>query len=169
MSSRRSMSEILSSGAHYSAKTSWTSQVMISQALVCKIHTLCTPLVCEMRVGAAAGLPNSWPSWLWIRQLSDPLLSWSPFLHAPKAFCFFPLFFSLYQIHFSKKQNFRKVIFWILPIPMKISSWTVVLWNIMQFPMDISVMDTGKYRNWCSPAIFADLGRVAQVYKKYMF
>jgi hypothetical protein len=99
-----------------------------------------------MRVVAAVGLPNSWPSWLWIRQLSGPLLSWSPFLQAEKLFVFLSLFFSLYRIHFPKKQILRKVIFWILPIPTKILFWTVVLLNIVQFPMDISVMDTGKYR-----------------------
>jgi hypothetical protein len=52
----------------------------------------------------------------------------------------------LCQLHFSKKKNWWKVFFWMLPIPIKIYFWTVVLWNIMQFPMDISVMDTGKYR-----------------------
>jgi hypothetical protein len=108
--------------------------------------TLCvTPLVYAMWVVAAAGLLNSWPSWLWIRQRpSTPLLI--TISAASKAFCFFPLFFSLYRIHFPKKQNLRKVSFWMLPIPIKISFWTVVLWNIMQFPMDISMLDTGKYR-----------------------
>jgi hypothetical protein len=32
------------------------------------------------------------------------------------------------------------------PIPTKISFWTVVLLNIVQFPTNISVKDTGKYR-----------------------
>ena len=109
--------------------------------------TLCvTPLVCTMWVVAPAGLPNSWPSWLWIRQLSDPLLSDWPFLTLKKLVCFFHFLFSLYQIHFSKKKNWRKVIFWMLPIPTKISFWTVVILNIMQFSVDISVMDTEKYR-----------------------
>ncbi len=52
-----------------------------------------TALVCEMRVVAAAGLPNSWPSWLWIRQLSYPLLSVWPFLDAQKFFVFFTFLF----------------------------------------------------------------------------
>ena len=109
--------------------------------------TLCvTPLVCGMWVVAAAGLPNSWPSWLWIRQLSNPLLSGSPFLHVSKAFCFFPFLFNLYQIHFSKKKNWWKGFFWMLPMATKISFWTVVVLNIMQFSEDISVLDTGKYR-----------------------
>ena len=110
--------------------------------------TLCvTPLVWGMWVVAAAGIPNSWSSWLWIRQLSDPLLSVSPFLGTQKFFLFFFTFFPVCtKFPFQKKQNLRKVIFWMLPIPMKISFWTVVLWNIIQFPMDISVLDTGKYR-----------------------
>jgi hypothetical protein len=62
-----------------------------------------------------------------------------------ESFLFFSLSFLFVPIHFSKKKNWRKVFFWMLPIPIKISFWTVVLWNIMQFPMDISVMDTGKY------------------------
>ena len=109
--------------------------------------TLCvTPLVCAMWVVAAAGLPNSWTSWLWIRQLSDPLLSGSPFLHTSKAFCFFNFLFCLYQIHFSKKKNWRKVVFWMLPKITKMSFWTIVVLNIMQFSIDISVLYTGKYR-----------------------
>ena len=109
--------------------------------------TLCvTPLVYAMWVVAAAGLPNSWPSWLWIRQLSDPLLSVRPFLHPPKAFFFVHFLFSLYQIHFSKKKNWRKGIFWMLPRHAKNSFWTVLLLILIQFSLDISVMDTGKYR-----------------------
>ena len=54
-----------------------------------------------MRVDAVAGLPNSWSSWLWIRELSDPLLSVWPFLHAQKSF-FFPLSFSFYQEKLAK-------------------------------------------------------------------
>ncbi len=70
----------------------------------------------------------------------------SPFDHfcTRKIFLFFSL--SLYQFHFSKKKNWRKVIFLMLPIPTKISFWTVALLNSKQFSVDISVLDTGKYR-----------------------
>ena len=61
-------------------------------------------------------------------ELSDPLISESRFLHTPKK-----------KIHFlffvpNSEKNWRKVIVWILPSPTKISFWTVVLLNIMQFP-----------------------------------
>ncbi len=62
-----------------------------------------------------------------------------------KSFCFFHFLFCLYQIHFSKKKNLRKVVFWMLPKITKMSFWTVVVSNIMQFSMDISVMYNGKY------------------------
>ncbi len=58
----------------------------------------------------------------------------------------------------------------MLPIPMKISFWTVVLWNIMQFPMDISVLDKkpGNTGNWCSPVKYTDLHRCGRIWKEYM-
>ncbi len=66
--------------------------IMISHALVCKIHT---------------GIPNCWTFWLWIRQLSDPLLSVWPFLpwHTQKVFGFFPFLLNLYQILFWKTKT----------------------------------------------------------------
>ena len=62
-----------------------------------------------MRVGAADGLPNSWPSWLWIRRLSDPLLSVWPFLHAQKSFCFLT-FFQFAPNSLFKKEKLTKSI-----------------------------------------------------------
>jgi hypothetical protein len=70
--------------------------------------TLCvTTLVCGMWVVAAAGLPNSWPSWLWIRQLSDPLLSVWPFLQ-PKNLFVFSTFFQFVPISLFKKEKLAK-------------------------------------------------------------
>ena len=120
------------------------SQVMISHDMSLFVRsTLCvTPLVWVMRVVATADLPNTWTSWLWIRQNSDPLLSESPFLCVPKRFVF-SSFFSvctrwLLKYCSSQRQVIRrktgeKWSFEYFPRTTKISFWTVVLLKIMQF------------------------------------
>jgi hypothetical protein len=82
---------------------------MISQSLVCKIHTLCHTTspgeITEMRVGTAVGLPNSWPSDL---TLNPETLRFTPLgltiSVRSKNILFFSLSFSLYQIHFSEEK-----------------------------------------------------------------
>ncbi len=86
-----------------------------------------------------------------------------------KAFCFFHFLFSLYQIHFSKKKNWRKVVFWMLPKTTRITFWTVVVLNIMQFLVDISVLDTGKYRKLVLTGEVYWPWRGDRVWKEYMF
>ncbi len=119
-----------------------TLPYLVDKTISLSTRSPITPLVSEMKVGATAGLPNSWSSWLWIRELFDPLLPVWPFLHA----CFFT-FFSVCTKFTFQKRNWRTVICRVLPRPTKITIWTVVLLKIIQFPIDISVMDTRKYKN----------------------
>ena len=79
---------------------------------------------------ADAGLPNSWTTWLWIRWLSDPLLSLWSFLYDQKIF-FFHFLSVCTNFIFSKKKKLWNVVFRILPIPTKMFFSNVVLLSIM--------------------------------------
>ncbi len=72
-----------------------------------------------MWVDVSAGLPNSWPSWIWIRQLSDPLLSIWPFLQAKKLFVFFTFFSVCTKFTFQKRKTSEKYSFECFRFPRK--------------------------------------------------